>query len=305
MTTAVCLTPDRQFFGPAVCAARRIIDLGLPDDVTVFLICEDADVWPRFAEVNRDRRIRLITADFATLLPIGLPPFAGSTANYRRLVLDRVLAPDYSRIITIDSDIMAVREGIAPLANVDLGEHAVAAAIDMLYYMDFGGPLAAEFRAHRQAIGLDVDTPYFNSGVMVIDRQRWVREKLGERTMGLALSDPRLRWIEQDALNLLMEGRFARLSPRWNFMGDFLLLDLEKELAPVLYHFVNRPKPWQKGYAGELRYHRFYADWFASTPWTDFVATSAQPAHAAVNWPFRAQLLSLLRSSEFADGWRA
>jgi hypothetical protein len=87
-------------------------------------------------------------------------------------------------------------------------------------------------------------------------------------------------------------------------MGDFLLLDLEKELAPVLYHFVNRPKPWQKGYAGEARYCRFYADWFAETPWAGFATEPARPVHAAVNWAFRTRLLSHVKSCVFADGWR-
>lgn len=305
MPTAVCLTPDRQFFGPAVRGARRLIELGLPDDVQVCLVCEEGDVWPDFAEVNRDNKINLIAVDFNKLLPAALPAFAGSKAIYRRLILDRILPERFSRIITLDSDIMAARGGIAPLTNVDLGDHAFAAAIDMLYYMDFGGPLAEEFRTHREAIGLLADTLYFNSGVLVIDRERWASQGLGQCAVDLALSNSKLRWIEQDALNVLANGHFAPLSPRWNFMGDFLLLDLEKELAPVLYHFVNRPKPWQEGYAGEARYHRFYADWFAETPWADYVRQPAQPAHAAVNWSFRSRLLSHLKSRVFADGWRA
>jgi lipopolysaccharide biosynthesis glycosyltransferase len=304
VSTAVCLTPDRQFFGPAVRGACRVIELGLPRDTDLFLICEEADVWPHFGEVNRDGRIILLTADFTKLLPAELPAFAGSKAIYRRLILDRILPERYERIITMDSDVMAAREGVAPLAAVDLGPYAFAAAPDMIYYMDFGSPLAGEFRAHRQAIGLDAETPYFNSGVMVIDRRRWVDEELGRRAIDLAISNAKLRWIEQDALNVLVKGRFARLSPRWDFMGDFLLLDLEKELAPVLYHFVNRPKPWQKGYAGEARYCRFYADWFAETPWAGFAAEPARPVHAAVNWAFRTRLLSHLRSCVFADGWR-
>jgi UDP-glucose:(glucosyl)LPS alpha-1,3-glucosyltransferase len=276
----------------------------LPRDADLFLICEEADIWPHFGEVNLDGRIRLLPLDFTKLLPTELPAFVGSKAIYRRLILDRILPERYTRIITLDSDIMAAREGVAPLASVDLGPHAFAAAPDMIYYMDFDGPLAGEFRAHRQAIGLGAETLYFNSGVMVIDRQRWIDEELGRHAIALAMSNTNLRWIEQDALNVLVRGHFARLSPRWNFMGDFLLLDLEKELAPVLYHFVNRPKPWQKGYAGEPRYRRFYADWFAGTPWSDLVTEPAQTGHAAVNWAFRTRLLSHLKSCVFADRWR-
>ena len=51
--------------------------------------------------------------------------------------------------------------------------------------------------------------------------------------------------MEQDALNSLLQGGFAPLSPRYNFMGDFFLLGLEAEIDPIVLHFVNSPKPWQ------------------------------------------------------------
>ena len=57
--------------------------------------------------------------------------------------------------------------------------------------------------------------------------------------------------MEQDALNSLVRGDFAPLSPRYNFMGDFFLTGLEAEIAPIVLHFVNQPKPWH--YAGVAR----------------------------------------------------
>ena len=63
--------------------------------------------------------------------------------------------------------------------------------------------------------------------------------------------------MEQDALNATLEGNFAALSPRFNFMGDFFLLDLERRLEPIVLHFVNAPKPWELGsWRGEARFAR-------------------------------------------------
>ena len=45
--------------------------------------------------------------------------------------------------------------------------------------------------------------------------------------------------MEQDALNATLKGGFAPLSPRYNFMGDFFLLDLERRIDPIVLHFVN------------------------------------------------------------------
>ena len=61
--------------------------------------------------------------------------------------------------------------------------------------------------------------------------------------------------MEQDALNSILRGNFAPLSPRYNFMGDFFLLDLEREIEPIVLHFVNSPKPWElASWRGEARF---------------------------------------------------
>ena len=55
-STAICLTPDRRFFGPALCVASQIIACGLPKDADLFLICEEMDVWPRFEDLDEALR---------------------------------------------------------------------------------------------------------------------------------------------------------------------------------------------------------------------------------------------------------
>ncbi len=54
------------------------------------------------------------------------------------------------------------------------------------------------------------------------------------------------------------------MSPRYNFMGDFFLLDLERRIEPIVLHFVNAPKPWKlDAWKGEARFAENYRDWFA------------------------------------------
>ena len=103
----------------------------------------------------------------------------------------------------------------------------------MIFLMDFRGDwLARRFQAARRALGLDLATPYFNAGLMTIDRARWRELKITERVVDALVADPeRFPFMEQDALNSILRGNFAPLSPRFNFMGDFFLLDLEREIA--------------------------------------------------------------------------
>jgi lipopolysaccharide biosynthesis glycosyltransferase len=303
--TAICLTPDRNFFGPAVCVAAQAIAHGVPKDADVVIACENGDIWPDYGrlEASLRDRIKLITVDFAPLINHAPATPNGSRAVYRRLVLDRVLPTEYRRFIAIDSDIAIGREGLAPLVSLDLNGAPMAAAIDMIFYMDFGGHLATEFKAHRASLSLAPDAPYFNNGVSVIDRVKWEAEDLGSRALALIAGDPeRYRWFDQDALNVLLAGRFATLSPRFNFMGEFLLLDLDKEIRPVIRHFVLRPKPWEEGYAGDPKFSEIFYRWFRSSPWPDYGA-APNPAwnRPPVNGLFRQKLLAFLAKQSFAD----
>ncbi|MBL8906998.1 MAG: hypothetical protein JNM20_10005 [Rhizobiales bacterium] len=305
MKTAICLTPDRKFFGPAVCVAAQAIAAGIPDDADIVILCEKGDIWPGYERLDASLRakIKLITFDFSPLIDHAPATPNGSRAIYRRLVLDRVLPQEYRRFIAIDSDIAIGREGLSPLVSLDLKGAPMAAAIDMIFYMDFGGHLAAQFKAHRASLGLAPDAPYFNNGVTVIHRAKWEAEELGSRALALIAGDPdRYRWFDQDALNVLLQGRFTPLSPRFNFMGDFLLLDLENEVRPAIRHFVLRPKPWEQGYAGDPRHCEIFYRWFRSSPWPEFATAPAVAWNLPpLNGLFRRNLLEFLCGQHFAD----
>jgi len=306
--TAICLTPARRYFGPALCVAAQIIDCGLPPAADLFLICEEADVWPHFDMIDEPLRgtIKVLVTSFDDVTRNLPTNNNGEHAITRRLFLDRALPDRYDRIIAVDSDMMIVNEGLAPLVSLDLGGAIMAAATDMISYMDFGGHLAQEFQAYRASLGMPPDVLYFNNGLTVIDRAAWAKAELGERTLRFIEANPALCLrFEQSALNALLKGDVAKLSPRFNFMGDFMRLDLESEIRPNVYHFVNRPKPWQKGWIGERRFARAFKEWFAQSPWPDFPDIQPLEHEAPVNQDFRRRLLSFLKTQHFADGWQA
>jgi lipopolysaccharide biosynthesis glycosyltransferase len=309
--TALCFTPDRRFFAPAIRAVASLASQGDADAFDIFVICEEADVEPGFADLDPAlrARIRLLTMDFATL-DAGLAPKGRfSRAVFRRLFLDRLLPETYPRYVAIDSDMLIVRPGLARLTEIDLRGFAFAAAYDMIYLMDHkGGPLAREFQGYRRALGLDLTTPYFNAGLMVVDRAAWRQEGFADEAAERLRGEPeRFPFMEQDALNSLVCGRFAPLSPRYNFMGDFFLTGLEAEIAPIVLHFVNQPKPWDyEDWRGEGRFSRAYADWFAASPFPAWRAKARptarrKPALSPLRRRFAASLAAFLAKSRFVD----
>ena len=314
--TALCLTPDRAFFRQAVCAAATVLAQEDAEQFDLFVICEAQDVAPGYELLapGLKARIALKTLDFRRF-DRGLEAHGRlSRAVFRRLFLDRVLPDVYERIISLDSDMWITRPGLGRLTEFDLGGAVLAAAYDMIFLMDFGGGvLARRFQAQRAKLGLSLQTPYFNAGLMAIDRQRWSAASVGDKVIEALRQNPqRYPFYEQSALNELFAGAFAPLSPRYNFMGDFFLLDLETKIAPIVLHFVNAPKPWEyELWTGEKRFAENYSAWFAASPWPELssgdpqlASRSRRPRSSARRRAFGERLLSFLESRRFLDGWR-
>jgi len=312
--TAYCFTPDRAFFAPAIRTIASLIAAEPNSAHEIFLVCEPEDVTPGFDNLPaalRDR-ITLMTLDFSRFDANLAGRGRFSRAVFRRLFLDQILPPHVERIVTVDSDMLILHPGLSRLADFELGGRPLAAAYDMIFLMDFkGDALARQFQRSRRSLGLSLDTPYFNAGLMAIDRATWRADKLTERVAKPLREDPkRFPFMEQDALNATLSGDFAPLSPRFNFMGDFFLLDLERRLEPVVLHFVNAPKPWELAlWRGEARFAENYRDWFLGSPWPELAEAPAaapwrrsRPPLTRLRQDFARRLLAFLGRTHFIDG---
>ena len=143
---------------------------------------------------------------------------------------------------------------------------------------------------------------------MTVDRAAWRKAGYADEAAARLRSDPaRFPFMEQDALNSLVRGDFAPLSPRYNFMGDFFLTGLEVEIAPIVLHFVNQPKPWHyQEWRGERRFARAYADWFACGPFPAWRAAhrpalGRKPRLSPLRRRFAASLREGLATRRFVD----
>lgn len=308
---AVCFTPDSLYFKPAVFTAASILAQSDADDIEVVFVCEERDVPAGFADLDPAlrSRITLLFVDWERHVA-GLPVRGHFTsAVNRRLALDRVLPGRFDRYVSLDADMCVGRPGLSRLKGLDLRGMPFAAAIDMIYLKDVeDGPLTPEFRAYRSRLGLSQDTLYFNNGLTLVDRHAWEKFGVAQAARAFLAANPeRCLYLEQSALNAVVQGAFAPLSPRFNFMGDFLLLDLDNVVEPVVYHFVNRPKPWEPGWRGERRFAQSYRDWFRASPWpgmAECIVPSGVPARVDGDaLAFRTRLLALLRQQRFVDGW--
>ena len=207
----------------------------------------------RVAELGADTHIHLLDAEqFA--------PFAGflghshySLSIFTRLVIPDMLAGVADRVLYLDADILCL------------------GAIDELFDIDFGGKLAvvvpdAPVTTRRRVAALALPhNEYFNAGVMLINVAPWLSAGATAQAVDtLANSKLDLRFNDQDALNIVLNGRARYVDQRYNTLYD-LIHDLQVNrtaLGPLngarLVHFAGSVKPWAAWSAGRVWSWRAY-----------------------------------------------
>ncbi|MBU6449107.1 MAG: glycosyltransferase family 8 protein [Rhodospirillales bacterium] len=195
-----------------------------------------------------------------------------SAFSYARLLAADDWLRDYDRLLYIDSD-TRIAGALAPLFQLELGNAIAAMTEDCGRYLGNAGG-RENWDAYRAVTGLP-DAPYFNAGVMLLDAARWRQEALGQRAETMVRTrGPALRFMDQDVLNVLLAGRIAELSPRWNFMTHYMALGLEDVVRPRILHYANVLKPWRDPEWATLYGRRdatAFARLFEDSPWPGFV----------------------------------
>jgi lipopolysaccharide biosynthesis glycosyltransferase len=190
----------------------------------------------------------------------------GSVAAYFRLLLPAMLPMSVERFIFVDADTV-VLDSLSPLWELPLEGRALAAV--------------AEHRLSCQGHGYQFGG-YFNSGIMLVDLNKWRISDLLERGRRFANEHPdRLRHWDQDVLNHVFEADWLPLPDRWNacphlfgLSKDYDAIDYkfnraEKEAFshPAIVHFAGPGpiKPWNARCKHPLKAK--YLEAKAKTPW--------------------------------------
>lgn len=155
---------------------------------------------------------------------------------YARLMFDHFLPSEISRLIYLDCDTY-VRAPLEQLAELDMQGKALAAVED--YFADFvtnGRDLT-----HNRDL-FDPADPYFNSGMLVIDMDRWRNYGVIERLESMIADGTMDRiYYDQDFLNLTFKGDWLGLDPLWNTLDP---RPPHQALNPHILHFTGNSKPW-------------------------------------------------------------
>ncbi|MEI9426805.1 glycosyltransferase family 8 protein [Mesorhizobium sp. Cs1299R1N3] len=175
-----------------------------------------------------------------------LPPLLQiSRATYLRLIMDEVLDESISRLIYLDID-MVVTGSLKELWQCDLGDCVCAAVPDP----------GINIEAFAQKYNFTLPGQYFNAGMMVFDMHRARIDGILRGALNLLLEHPsKFEYADQDALNVVLWGKWKQVDATWNFQREFMYDDLaawrvmsrDRHTVPKIIHFTESVKPWKAG----------------------------------------------------------
>jgi UDP-glucose:(glucosyl)LPS alpha-1,3-glucosyltransferase len=185
-----------------------------------------------------------------------------SLSIFSRLIIPTVLRGVTDRVLYLDADILCVGK------------------IDELIEMDISNDIAvvvpdAPVTTSRRCAALNLKHPrYFNGGVLFMNVENWIKNKITEQAMQTLLDEgKKLRFNDQDALNIVLDGRARFIDTKYNFLYD-LIYDLDRgnrQMRPVddavFIHFAGAVKPWADWSGHDSR--AMFIKYHALSPWAD------------------------------------
>jgi lipopolysaccharide biosynthesis glycosyltransferase len=192
-----------------------------------------------------------------------------SRSTYLRIFTAELLPGKIEKAIYLDADTIVLRN-LEHLWNTPL-DNAYCAAVQEVFCPVlnpaevFSHPLHCMTLPNMdprpipnyRELGLSGKAAYFNAGIMLVNVERWRKERVAGRGLEILRENlTHARFWDQYALNVLFSGQWKMLDPRWNQNSHVFQLPswelshhTEAELEqirrdPWIVHFNYLPKPW-------------------------------------------------------------
>ncbi|RAJ22851.1 glycosyltransferase family 8 protein [Pedobacter cryoconitis] len=178
---------------------------------------------------------------------------------YIRLFIPHFIPKSIKRIIYLDVD-MIMLEDISKLWHTDLGSKIVGAVQDQFIQVvtRWGGI------SNYEELGIPADNKYFNSGLMVVDIEKWRNADITNKVLNcLTAHKKHAVYEDQYGLNAVLALHWKELDLLWNRFA------YSEEEKPYLIHFTGR-KPIYKSYEYSEKYKEIFFYYLNMTGWKNF-----------------------------------
>lgn len=256
----VCFIFDSQYLCQTMTAIKSlIINNGkLRLDIYAFVMDMDESDKERLCALSTERQI-VYVKDVSNYVKRfqGIDTMGWIYATYIRLLLGELLPDDVKQVLYMDSD-MIIRGSLEFILQYSLQDKVVGAVLDKYITNDV-----------KNGLGLESCDPYFNAGILLINLELWRKEGVGDRCIDFLQKNCEANAMaDQNALNVILKGRYDLLPLSYNVDGYMLLLPYQKAKnimeQPVIPYYSENDYE-------EARKHPtiiHFIGWYIDKPWT-------------------------------------
>ena len=215
---------------------------------------------------NREQvsQLKALCFDNVTVevMPVDQNNYSGIKLSHRfplatayNIIAPKFLLQERDQAIYVDADVV-VLDDFGDIWDQELVSPVSGVIDSHVGYIGF----PSMWRPWRE-LGANPKAPYLNTGLLKINLNMWREEKITERCLDL-LTSYELPCVDQDALNLIINGKFSYMHPRYNLMPYHLMKKLRtvdvledpshiqgaiSDPAMIHFHRSFLGKPWVLG----------------------------------------------------------
>jgi len=180
---------------------------------------------------------------------------------YMRLYMPHYVPESVKKVLYLDVDMIAL-EDISNVWNTDNSDYVTCAVVDdrvPTLDIDWGGV------KNYKELGLDGKHPYVNSGLQLMNTEKWRNENMAQRIIDAINNNAKFaEYAEQYALNTILPTiKWLQLPGKWNHFSTSPYNGEEG-----IIHFISR-KPIHTTYKGLQIYKDLFYKYLNQTEWAD------------------------------------
>lgn len=159
-----------------------------------------------------------------------------SKEAYFRFLIPRILS-NYNKVIYLDCDTIITKD-LEELYNINLKNNTLGAVLDCGI---------SSIKGYTSNIVKIPDNTYINSGVMLIDNKRFIQnEKEEKECLKIIIDNKKLKFHDQDIINIYYKNKILFLDSRWNKQIDLrikkgFMNDIDNSF---IIHYYGPSKAW-------------------------------------------------------------
>ena len=189
---------------------------GLEKDYTNLKInFYDIHMYFQKHNINDLIKTKLEKNDFYNLLGI---------SAFSRLFLEDILPPDINKVLYLDADTIVLND-LSKLFEIDLGNNYIGGVVDVMANIT-----KSLYQGDKKS------TPFVNSGVLLINLEKWREIGFANLSIDLINNYPDKNYLhDQNIINIICGDNLILLDPKFNVMSEYFYVDYKKNLKVNSY----------------------------------------------------------------------